>query len=106
VEKELLTLADACNVLSYGKTKVRELIREGILETRGKGAGLRIVRRSIDNYVNGEASCRESHDAAPRAQVRSGKTRRDATTGGSPAPASDTRWSTRIPTGQKLDLMI
>jgi hypothetical protein len=73
--KGLITIGETAEVLSYSREKVRQMLKHGDLEGRGKGAGLRIVVASIKRYLTGEQQwpANERHDA-PKARVHHGST--------------------------------
>src|SRR6266542_3330736 len=83
MEQQLFTLEQTGTILSYKKTKIREMIARGDLHTNGeRGAGLRVTRQSILNYL---ARCEPCSDEKPRSDVpkakaTTGRIRRVATT--------------------------
>ena len=56
IEKKLLRIDEAAEILSFSQSKIYELIKEGKLRTAcDKGVGkkpVRIIRTSIDEYID------------------------------------------------------
>ena len=50
-EDQLITVAEACEFLRLGKTKVYELINEGSLECVHFGRAVRTSRKACDDFL-------------------------------------------------------
>ena len=108
MEQQLFTLEETGKILSYKKTKIRELIARGDLHTNGeRGAGLRVTRQSILNYLARCEPCPDEkpHNDGPKAKATTGRTRKVVTTIASPTKDGSTKWPTLTPTGRLQNLI-
>jgi excisionase family DNA binding protein len=53
---QLITIKETCHVIGYKDSKVRQLIRDGELQTVGVGRALRVVVASISAFIERNAS--------------------------------------------------
>jgi excisionase family DNA binding protein len=51
-ELDLLTVARTAAKLSYDRKTIYRMLQEGTLEAVGRGARLRVVRASVERYIN------------------------------------------------------
>lgn len=99
-----ITVAEAAQMLRYGKKKIRQLIKDGVLKANGRGAGLRITMASIETYLErGESWRDEKPREGQKAAVRSGTTReRGAGLGGRSTKGSRSTSLTLTAKGRRL----
>jgi hypothetical protein len=108
MDQQLFTIKETCGILRFGSRKIRQLIKEGRLETRENGAGLRITRRSIEAFVNGgdEWHEQQSQKTSPKSGANMGKVRTGQTAKGTTIATKGKPLPTLIPRGPKLNLEI
>ncbi len=56
MEKVLLTLAEAAEALSIGRTTLRALIRDGEIESVRIGTAIRVPAAEIERWIEGRMS--------------------------------------------------
>jgi excisionase family DNA binding protein len=63
VEKSLLTVSEAAQVLSIGRTKTYELMSAGDLPVVRIGRAVRIPRRALERWVDEQEELSAGHGA-------------------------------------------